>query len=563
MKQRIPAGCLPPAELCPKLVLPEWMQYPPRLNACGELLDRNLAAGRGKQPAIRHQGRTISYEELASAVETLAAALLDEGLLPGDRVLLRFRNQPEFIIAWLAVLRVGGIVVATMPLLRSREIGKILADCTPAFLLTAEDLWEEVEPALPACPGVKVIRRGARRSGIIGWEELMARPQKCPVGDTEAETLSLLAYTSGSTGEPKGTIHTHRDILAIADGYARHILSPTAEDVFGGTPPLAFTFGVGGMLVFPFRFGASTALLERFTPQALVDTIRESGITLLFCSATTYNLLLKAGLPGFAESCRSLRLCVSAGETLPAAVYNAWKEALGVEILDGIGSTEMLHIFLSSRPGHVKPGATGQPVPGYCAKIVDEQLRELPPGEAGLLAVQGPTGCRYWNRPDRQREYVRAGWNLPGDIYLQDADGYFVYQCRADDMIISSGYNIAGPEVEAVLVEHPAVQECAVVASPDPTRGSIPKAFIVPKAGVLPGPELVAELQEFVKARLAPYKYPRAVEFVPALPKTETGKIRRVELRQREMAAQSCQPKAASAAAPGCLEHPGQSRGTS
>ncbi|MBI4442306.1 MAG: benzoate-CoA ligase family protein [Acidobacteria bacterium] len=539
MKQRLPENYLPPPQDQPEIILPPDLHYPAKLNACAALLDSNLAAQRGRRPAVYHQGGAISYEELAGSVETFAASLLDLGLTPGDRVLLRFWNQPEFLIAWLAVLRVGGIVVATMPLLRSRELGKVMADCAPTFLLCQEDLWPEMETAWPACPSARAIVRGQRQSDCLSWDELLTPSQRCPAGDTEADNIALLAYTSGSTGEPKGTLHTHRDILAIADGYARHILSPTPEDVFGGTPPLAFTFGVGGLLVFPFRFGGATSLLERFSPQALVDTIRETRITVLFCSATTYNLLLKTNLTGFAESCRSLRLCVSAGETLPAAVYTAWKEKTGVEVLDGIGSTEMLHIFISSRLGEVKPGATGRLVPGYRARIVDDDLRDLPPGRSGLLAIQGPTGCRYWNRPERQREYVRNGWNLPGDIYIQDEEGYFLYQCRADDMIVSSGYNIAGPEVEAVLVEHPAVQECAVVASPDATRGAIPKAFVVVRANARPGPELATELQDFVKARLAPYKYPRAVEFVSALPKTETGKIRRVELRQKEQAATS------------------------
>src|SRR3990172_4393097 len=537
MKQRLPENYLPSREASPEIILPGDMQYPAQLNACQELLDRNIAAARGSRTAIYNKGGKLSYDELAGAVQTFAAALRDQGIVPGDRVLIRFWNQPEFVIAWLGVLRVGGIVVATMPLLRSREIAKILADCQPSYLLTQEDLWGEVEPALPACPSTRVIFRGGHRSGLLNWDELMARPQKCPVSDTEAGNLSLLAYTSGSTGEPKGTIHTHRDIMAIADSYARHILSPTPDDVFGGTPPLAFTFGVGGMLVSPLRFGGATSLLERFTPQALLDEVRDTRITVLFCGATTYNLLLKADLPGFAESCRSLRFCVSAGETLPAAVFTAWKEKLGVEILDGIGSTELLHIFISSRPGHARPGSTGQPVPGYRAKIVDEAFGELPRGKAGLLAIQGPTGCRYWNRPGRQKEYVHNGWNLPGDIYIQDEEGYFVYHCRADDMIVSSGYNIAGPEVEAVLLEHEAVQECAVVASPDATSGTIPKAFVVPRQGAQPSSELASELQDFVKGRLAPYKYPRAIEFVSALPKTETGKIRRVELRQKEQRA--------------------------
>jgi 2-aminobenzoate-CoA ligase len=534
MKQNLPADCLPPQQLWPERILPPDLRYPARLNACEELLDRNLEARRGRRAAVYHQGRVLSFEELAASVETFAASLLDLGLKAGDRVLLRFWNQPEFVIAWLAVLRVGGIAVATMPLLRARELAKVLADCEPSFLVCQEDLWDELDKSLPACPSALVILRGARRSGAMSWDELMARSQKCAVADTEAENLALLAYTSGSTGEPKGTMHSHRDILAIADGYARHILSPIPEDVFGGTPPLAFTFGVGGLLVFPFRVGAATSLLERFTPQALAGAIQQTGITVLFCSATTYNMLLKAELPNLADSLRSLRLCVSAGETLPAPVFTAWKERIGVEILDGIGSTEMLHIFLSNRRGEAKPGSTGKPVPGYQARIVDEQMRQVPTGQQGLLAVKGPTGCRYWKRPERQREYVRDGWNIPGDIYVQDADGFFSYQCRADDMIICGGYNIAGPEVEGVLMEHPSVQECAVVASPDAVRGFIPKAFVVPRPDAKPGPELASELQEFVKSRLAPYKYPRAIEFISALPKTETGKIRRVELRRKE-----------------------------
>ncbi|MBI4443625.1 MAG: benzoate-CoA ligase family protein [Acidobacteria bacterium] len=535
MKQRLPEDCLPVAGSRPELIFTiAELQYPARLNACQQLLDRNVAQ-RGGRAAILYQDRSITFDELHAQVETLAAALLDQGLTPGDRVLLRFWNQPEFIVAWLAVLRIGGIAVATMPLLRSRELETILGDCQPAFVITQEDLWGEVSKALPAHPSVKAILRGAQQKGSVRWEELMARPQKCPPAETDAESLALLAYTSGSTGVPKGTIHTHRDILAIADSYARHILSPVPEDVFGGHPTLAFTFGLGGLLVFPFRFGAATSLLERFTPQAQMETVRQTKISVLFCSATTYNLILKANLPDFADSCRSLRLCVSAGETLPAAVYTAWKEKTGVEILDGIGSTEMLHIFVSNRPGEVRPGSTGQPVPGYQARIVNEQMEEVPRGQEGLVAVKGPTGCRYWNRPERQQEYVRNGWNVPGDVFVQDQEGFFAYQCRTDDMIICGGYNIAGPEVEAVLVEHPAVQECAVVASPDPTRGFVPKAYIVPRQDAQPGDELVKALQNFVKERLAPYKYPRRLEFVASLPKTETGKIRRVELRQKEM----------------------------
>jgi len=379
------------------------------------------------------------------------------------------------------------------------------------------------------------LRRQQRGRAFLGRPSRQTRemhPQRN--SETAAEDLALLAYTSGSTGEPEGTIHNHRDILAIADGYGRRILSPVPEDVFGGPPTMAFTFGLGGLLVFPFRFGSASSLIQRFSPVGLMQVIRDTKVTILFCSATTYNILLKAELPDFVESCRTLRLCVSAGETLPAPVFTAWKEKTGIEILDAIGSTEMLHMFITNYPGEAKPGSTGKPVPGYEARIVDEQLRELPAGQAGLLMVKGPTGCRYWNRPERQKEYVRDGWNMPGDISIKDPEGFYHYQCRADDMIICSGYNIAGPEVEAVLVEHPRVQECAVVASPDMTRGFVPKAFVVIRAGASPSPELITELQEFAKARLAPYNYPRPIEFVASLPKTETGKIRRVELRSRE-----------------------------
>ena len=536
MRQRLPSGVLPGRDALPELIftLPE-LQYPPRLNACRELLDSNLADDRDPRTAIFCHGGSITYDELSQSVETLAASLLDMGLVAGDRVVLRFQNRPEFVISWLAVLRVGGIVVSTMPLLRSRELAAIVADCTPAFFLTQEELWPDAEAVLAVHPDCKVIVSGGSHAGCIPWDAVLNGQKKCPPAETAAEDIALLAYTSGSTGEPKGTVHTHRDILAIADGYARHILSPTPDDVFGGPPTLAFTFGLGGLLVFPCRIGGATSLIDRFSPAALIEAIQTTGITVLFASATTYNILLKSEVPGFVETCKKLRLCVSAGETLPPPTYAAWKESTGVDILDGIGSTEMLHIFVSNRPGRIKPGTTGRAVPGYQARIVDEQMRDVPIGHPGLLAVKGPTGCRYWNRPDHQRQYVRDGWNIPGDIFIQDEDGYFAYQCRADDMIICGGYNIAGPEVEAVLLEHAAVQECAVVASPDATRGTVPKAFVVVREQVKPGPELIAELQCFAKERLAAYKYPRRVEFISALPKTQTGKIRRVELRQREM----------------------------
>jgi 2-aminobenzoate-CoA ligase len=348
------------------------------------------------------------------------------------------------------------------------------------------------------------------------------------------DDIALIAYTSGSTGVPKGATHTPADILASADSYSRHVLQLAPGDVCGGHPTLAFTFGLGGLLIFPFRAGAATSLIDRFTPETLLARIAADRITVLFCAATTYRLLLQD--PGLERKTdlSSLRLCVSAGEPLPATVFQEWRRRTGIEILDGIGSTEMFHIFISSRGGSIRAGSTGTVVPGYEARVVDDRLEDVPRGTEGLLAVRGPTGCRYWRKPERQQEYVRGGWNITGDVYRQDEDGFFWYQCRNDDLIICGGYNIAGPEVENVLLEHDAVLEAAVVASPDALRQAVPKAFVVLKSGVAPSEALASSLQEHVKRELAPYKYPREIEFVAALPRTETGKIRRVELRQRE-----------------------------
>ncbi|MBI4629637.1 MAG: AMP-binding protein, partial [Candidatus Rokubacteria bacterium] len=353
---------------------------------------------------------------------------------------------------------------------------------------------------------------------------------------TDRDEMAMIAYTSGSTGVPKGCVHVHRDFLASADSYARHVLAPSPEDRFGGHPTLAFTFGTGGLLIFPFRFGAATVLSPPFTPEGMLGEFARQRVTVSFCAPTSYRLML--GVPDLRTrfDLGSLRLGVSAAEPLPAATWEEWHKATGIEILDGIGSTEMTHIFISSVKGRVRPGATGVPVTGYDCRVVDETGREVPPGQPGLVAIKGPTGCKYWRKPDRQAEYVRfGGWNVTGDVYVRDEDGYFFYQCRSDDMIVSGGYKIPGPEVEHVLDEHPAVAESAVVAAPDATRGFIVKAFVVLKPGRAPGPGLVTELQEHVKRELAPYKYPRAVAFVEKLPRTETGKIQRFVLRQSDV----------------------------
>jgi 2-aminobenzoate-CoA ligase len=435
---------------------------------------------------------------------------------------------------WFAVLKAGGVVVATMPLLRPREIQytaekaqirlgltdtRVAADCERGMLVDAAGI---------ARPGARVVHFNT--DAPDGLEAMIRdKPDTFTNCDTNADDIALIAFTSGTTGRAKGTMHTHRDVLAITDCFARHVLRPDASDVFCGSPPLAFTYALGGLLLFPMRFGASTLLLEKASPPNLIRAINDHHPTVCFTAPTAYRAML--GMLGEFDV-SSLRKCVSAGETLPAATLEAWKAATGVTIIDGIGATEMLHIFISAAGDDVRPGATGRPIPGYRARIVDENGRPVPPGEVGLLEVRGPTGCRYLDDVERQRKYVRDGWNLTGDAYRMDSDGYFWYQARSDDMIVSSGYNIAAPEVENALLTHPAVHECAVVGVPDSERGHIVKAFVVLHAEAQADPPSVKSLQDHVKSEIAPYKYPRAIEFVETLPHTDTGKLQRFRLRE-------------------------------
>ena len=496
---------LPPRDAWPELIfeLPE-LAYPDQLNAATALLD-DMVPTVGDRPCVHGPDAVWSYAELAERSGRIARVLVeDTGLVPGNRVLLRAPNTPELIACWFGVLKAGGVVVATMPMLRAAELTKIIAKGRVTHALCDGRLLDELEARLPG---------GA----------LTAVP-------TQADDVALIAFTSGTTGEPKGCLHLHRDLLATCDTFARHILDTQPDEVFTGTPPLAFTYGLGGLVLFPLRFGASTAPIEQPGPDALLEAIPRHGITTLFTAPTGYRALL-GQLRGSELS--SLRTCVAAGEPLPAATSETWFERTGIRIVDGIGSTEMLHIFIASPPDRAKPGSTGTPVPGYEARVVGADMRTLPPGEVGRLAVRGPTGCRYLDDP-RQSDYVVDGWNLTGDAYRVDEDGYFWFQARADDMIISAGYNIAGPEVEAALLTHPAVHECAVVASPDEERGNVVKAFVVPAPGTVGDEALVDELQRLVKAQIAPYKYPRRVEFVDELPKTQTGKIQRFRLRELE-----------------------------
>jgi 2-aminobenzoate-CoA ligase len=529
---------LPPAADWPRLdysTLPVLATYPPQINAATELLDRHVHAGRGARAALRFASRTTTYAELLAWTNRLAGVLQrDLGVLPGNRVLLRGFNSPSMVAAWLAVLKVGAVVVTTMPLLRARELAEVVhkartsvALCDGRLVeelrLASERLAERPEETLP-----RIVAFGPE-AGDGSLESMMVgKPAEFANVDTAADDPCMIAFTSGTTGKPKGAVHFHRDVLAICDTFGAEVLKPSPDDVFAGSPPLAFTYGLGGLLTFPFRVGASTVLNETVSPQTLLQTVQDAQVTTLFTSPTMFRSLLDL-VPRFNLS--TLRDCVSAGEPLPLPTYQAWERATGLKIIDGLGSTEMLHIFITAARDDIVPGATGKAVPGYAARVVDEQGNPVPHGEVGLLTVRGPTGCRYLDDPERQRGYVRAGWNYTGDAYKQDQQGNFWFQARADDMIISSGYNIAGIEIENVLLDHPQVKECGVIGEPDPERGHIVKAFVVLRDPSLASVAMVAELQNFVKAEIAPYKYPRAVEFVTQLPRTETGKLQRYKLR--------------------------------
>jgi 2-aminobenzoate-CoA ligase len=520
---------LPPRDRWPEFLfgLPE-LQYPARLNCVTEFLDRWIEAGHGDRPCVISPAESWTYGQLFERVNRIANVLRrDLHLLPGNRVLLRAPNEPMMVAAYLAVIKAGGVVVATMPLLRAKEIGYALNKAQITLALCDHRLGDEMEKARALAPALeRVVHWG---NGSL--ETLMAQPgyEHFTACDTAADDVCLIGFTSGTTGVPKGTMHFHRDMLATCDSYGRHVLRANADDRFIGSPPLAFTFGLGGLVLFPMRVGAATILLEKAAPEDLLPAIGKHRATICFTAPTAYRAMLgKLGEHNI--SC--LRKCVSAGEMLPKATFDAWHAATGIKIMDGIGATEMLHIFIASPEEEIRPGATGRAVPGYEARVIDEKGNPTPPGISGRLAVRGPTGCRYL-ADERQHQYVQNGWNVTGDTYVMDADGYFWYQARSDDMIISSGYNIAGPEVEAVLLAHPAVAECGVVGAPDEERGQIVKAYIVLRPGESGDAAMTRALQDNVKATIAPYKYPRAIEYVSELPRTQTGKLQRFELRRK------------------------------
>ena len=521
--------------------LPE-LNYPDRLNCVSAFVDDWVAAGEGARDCLISPTERLSYGDLAERVNRIANVLTrDLGVVPGIRVLLRGPNSPMMVAAYFAVIKAGAVVVATMPLLRAKEIAFPLTKAEIRLALCDIRLADEMEKARSLAPGLeRIVYWGSGAADSL--EAMMKKDgyERFAACDTASDDVCLIAFTSGTTGVPKGTMHFHRDMLAICDTFGKYVLRADRDDRLIGSPPIAFTFGLGGLVLFPLRVGATTILLERASPDDLLPAIANLRATICFTAPTAFRAML-GKLANFDLS--SLRKCVSAGETLPAATFEAWAAATGIRIIDGLGSTEMLHIFIGSREEDMRPGATGKPVPGYEARVIDEAGRETPTGTPGRLAVRGPTGCRYLG-DKRQSEYVQNGWNVTGDTYIKDADGYFRYQARSDDMIISAGYNIAGPEVETVLLTHPAVAECGVVGQPDDERGQIVKAYVVLNQGFAPDAALTRTLQDYVKAAVAPYKYPRAVDYVPNLPRTETGKLQRFELRRR--AAESAASKLAS-----------------
>jgi 2-aminobenzoate-CoA ligase len=534
---------LPSPDLLPDFLfsLPE-LRYPDRLNCVTAFVDAWLAAGHGDCDCLISQTERLSYAGLAERVNRIANVLTrDLGVVPGNRVLLRGPNSPMMVAAYFAVIKAGAVVVATMPLLRAKEIAFPVGKAAIRLALCDVRLADEMEKARALAPMLDQVVYWGSGAGD-SFEDLMTKPgyEHFEACDTASDDVCLIAFTSGTTGVPKGTMHFHRDMLAICDTFGKYVLRAGRDDRFIGSPPIAFTFGLGGLVLFPLRVGAAAILLEKAAPDDLLAAIGRLRATVCFTAPTAYRYMLGKLAD---HDLSSLRKCVSAGEMLPAATFDAWLAATGIRIIDGLGSTEMLHIFIGSPEEAVRAGATGQPVPGYEARVIDEAGRELPPGAAGRLAVRGPTGCRYLG-DRRQTEYVQHGWNITGDTYMQDADGYFRYQARSDDMIISAGYNIAGPEVETVLLTHPAVAECGVVGQPDAERGQIVKAYVVLKQGFAADMALTRTLQEHVKSTVAPYKYPRAIEYVTSLPRTETGKLQRFALRR--IAAESAASKLAS-----------------
>ncbi|MDP1648580.1 MAG: AMP-binding protein [Rubrivivax sp.] len=521
---------LPPPQELPELLFEgPALQFPDVLNCATELLDRWVERGNGERLCVQGHGVRWTYAELQRQANRIARVLVEDlGLVPGNRVLLRGANSPMLAACWFAVVKAGGIAVGSMPLLRARELVAIVDKAQVSHALCDARLADALKQALPACPTLRQVSMFGDDFGGELEARAAAKPATFDNVATGAQDTCLIAFTSGTTGVPKGTMHFHRDVMAACACWPPHVLRARPDDVFIGSPPLAFTFGLGGLLLFPLSIGASTVLVEKTAPDALLQAIAQFGASVCFTAPTSYRAMAAMARQ---HDISSLRKCVSAGEALPAATRQLWLETTGIQIIDGIGSTELLHIFISADEAHARPGATGVPVPGYRAVVLGDDGLEAPRGQVGRLAVKGPTGCKYLDDP-RQANYVQGGWNLTGDAYLVDDDGQFVYQARTDDMIVSGGYNIAGPEVESALLLHPAVAECGVIGVPDAARGMVVKAVVVLRPGFEGDAAMVTALQDFVKQTIAPYKYPRRIEFSASLPRTETGKLQRFRLRE-------------------------------
>ncbi|OEV04513.1 AMP-binding protein [Streptomyces oceani] len=534
---------LPPADQWPQLrwELPE-LRYPDRLNCGAELLDTTIERHGTERPAFVHAEGTWTYGELRTRVDRIAHVLTGElGVRPGNRVLLRGPTTPQLAACWLAVMKAGAVAVTVLAAQRPHELRTICEIARVSHALCDVSALDDLTKA--DAPGLRIVPYGgASPDDLLCRAE--GRPERFTAIPTAADDVALIAFTSGTTGRPKGCMHFHRDVLAIADTFSARVLRPRADDVFAGSPPLGFTFGLGGLVVFPLRAGAATVLQQWHGTEELLAAVGRHRVSVLFTAPTAYRGILAklttegtgggestddGGEPAYDIS--SLRRCVSAGENLPAGTWQEWHERTGLKLIDGIGATEMLHIFISAADDTIRPGTTGVPVPGFEARVVEEDgTTPVPDGVPGLLAVRGPVGCRYL-ADERQREYVRGGWNLTGDTYVREPGGYFRYVARADDMIISAGYNIAGPEVEGALLRHPDVLEAAVVGRPDERRGQSVVAHVVLRAGVTRGEARSEELRDFVRAELSPYKCPREIVFAEALPRTPTGKLQRFRLR--------------------------------
>jgi 2-aminobenzoate-CoA ligase len=524
---------LPPKELWPLMKaigIPD-LDYPASLNAAVELLDRRVESGSGACPCLHTDNDVWSYQKLLQCSNRIANLLVRRGLVPGERVLLRDANSPMLAACWFAVIKAGGIAVTTMSQIRAQELVAIANKARIKYALCEKGLAEELVKAQGLAPALEEIIIYENPNSAQLPPLLDDYSAEFVNVETSQDDIALIAFSSGTTGEPKATVHFHRDLLAVCDTFSKYVLKPSAADIFCGSPPLAFTFGLGGLLLFPMRAGASTLLLPKVTGESLLQAIERHRCTICFTAPTLYRSMLEF-VPRFDMA--SLKKCISAGERLPRAVFEAWRMATGLQIIDGIGSTEMLHIFISAAEDEIRPGATGKPVPGYEAMVVDESGRPVPANVSGRLAVRGPTGCRYLNAPDFQRKYVKNGWNITGDSYHADDDGYFWYEGRTDDLIVSAGYKISPIEIEAALMGHSKVAECAVIGAPSEQRGEIVKAFVILKDAALADDLLRRELQDYVKSQIAPYKYPRAIEFVTELPHSSTGKLQRSRLREQE-----------------------------